>query len=742
MKKLIFSLFIATLILSSVVLAVTNQNIQNKPAFSLMRRVIAETISEKDINSFKAQGCLIKHRLKDRTSLECPENVISKLNVREARIFHIMDLNADKQIGADKVWAEGITGTDVKVAILDTGIDTDHPELQDSYLGGYDFVNNDPYPEDDHGHGTHVAGIITSNGINANSKGVAPDAGIYMYKVCNANGNCYEDDMIAAMEAAVQIDAKVMSISIGGGSYTTENCDSDTLAAKVNWVVSQGLTAVVAAGNNGIGVSSPGCASGAISVGAVDSNNNVVYFSGRGPALDIVAPGYQIYSTLIGTYGTMSGTSMATPDVAGVVALLLEADSSLTTNEIKNALYDTASPVNKCYKCSRWIGSYCLGQIETTCTSDITGAGVVNAYEAYLEVKTTEPDSDGDGLPDSQDACPSTYGTFCNGCSEPTCVGCESPYCTAIDQPYCVDDDSNCIAQNAYGTCTAAECSFTCYFGYNDCNGDWFDGCEVNILFDNYNCGFCGNICEEVTCPSSGCGIGGCSEEEYGSYPIAQPSNCLNATCSGECTITCQYDTACDLDDDNDGVLDVEDACPTTYGTDCNGCPNPCSGCAVMSCDIGTLNPPTCVSGVCPDTVCPDNGCDVGACLQNEFGTYTPASNQCILNGNISTCEENPCTLSCVYDPVCEQPTVKCWSADYQYLYRNSNQMRKFCKCAEGNYGYNSYSYMWGRRTVYYYLDYKNNENWDATTRSSYLPVYQVVCTDGKTYATNQDYYK
>ena len=118
-----------------------------------MKRVIAETISKKDIEIFKAKGCLIKHRLRDKTSLECPKDIISKLNVRESRIFHIMDLNADQQIGADLVWAEGIEGNGVNVAILDTGIDTDHSELQDSYLGGYDFVNNDPYPEDDHGHG-------------------------------------------------------------------------------------------------------------------------------------------------------------------------------------------------------------------------------------------------------------------------------------------------------------------------------------------------------------------------------------------------------------------------------------------------------------------------------------------------------------------------------------------------------------------------------------------------------------
>jgi len=508
-----------------------------RPHSQSMKRVIADTISNKDIESFVSKGCFIKHRLKYTTSLDCPENIIGQLNVRESRVFHIVDINADKQIGADKVWAEGIDGSGVKVAILDTGIDTDHPELQDSYLGGYDYVNNDPYPEDDHGHGTHVSGIITANGLsNANSKGVAPGAGIYMYKVCDSGGSCYEDDMIAAMEAAVQTDAKVMSISFGGGSYTTENCDSDTLAAKVNWVVNQGLTVVVAAGNDGKGVSSPGCASGAIAVGAVDSSNNVPYWSGRGLALDIVAPGVSIYSTLINGYGTMSGTSMATPHVAGVVALLLDANSGLTTSEIKNALYSTANPVNKCYKCTLWIGTYCYRQSQVTCTSDITGKGVVDAYDAYLYV-----------MPSTTTTIPTTTTT---------------PVTTTIPPT-------------------------------------------------------------TTTIPST--------------------TTTLPATTTTSTTTT-----------------------STT--------------------------------------------------------TTTPA-----------TTTTTPVTTT--------MPTTKCWSGSYQYLYRNSNQMKKFCKCAQGTYGYKSYTYSWTRKTVYYYVDSGDNTNWSVSSRSSYLPVTQVTCTNGQMYPTNQDYY-
>ena len=94
-----------------------------------MTRVISDTVSKEKIQEFINNGCLIKYRLKERTSLECPEDKIEELGVRRARIFYIVDLQADQQIGADKVWAEGITGSGVKVAVLDTGIDTDHPEL-------------------------------------------------------------------------------------------------------------------------------------------------------------------------------------------------------------------------------------------------------------------------------------------------------------------------------------------------------------------------------------------------------------------------------------------------------------------------------------------------------------------------------------------------------------------------------------------------------------------------------------
>lgn len=720
------------------------------------KRVIADDIDEDDIKLFKNKGCFVNHRLMRSASFNCPENVVLKLNVREARIFHIADLEADYQIDADKVWAEGIKGTGVDVVILDTGIDSSHIELNDSIKGQKDFVNNDDVAEDDNGHGTHVAGIITANGVyqvdGSYATGVAPGAGIYMLKVCDASGSCYEDDIMAAMEYAVNnLNAKIMSLSIGGGNFN-DHCDSDPLAEKVNWVVDNGFTVVVAAGNEGKGVSSPACASKAVAVGTIDKSGVVPYWSNRGIALDIIAPGVDVLSTYsclaagdCGSYwyAYMSGTSMSTPHIAGVIALLLGTDSTLTDNEIKNALYTTAEPATKCYECARWSGwsGRCIRQKEVACTSEIQGAGVVNAYEAYSAVKPSEPDSDSDGIPDSQDACPDTYGDYCHGCPEPACLGCQSPSCPATGEPVCVDDDLLCISPNAVGTCFESACSFECLSGYDNCNGDWNDGCEADWYTDSNNCGSCGNTCGTITCPASGCGVGDCGIEYYGYYPLEQQTSCVDTVCSGECTATCSYDATCDPDDDSDGVLDADDACPITYGTDCNGCTNPCSGCAVMSCDTGTLNPPTCMAGSCSGTTCQADGCGVGTCAENEYGTYTSTSNACEVVDGIGACTNNPCTLNCVYSSECETPTTKCWSAEYTYLKRSNNHFKKFCKCAEGNYGYKSYSYARGRQTAYQYVDAGDNENWETKSTSTYYPAYKVKCSDGNWYDTNQDYY-
>ncbi len=318
------------------------------------KRVIVDSPDKANIRLLEERGCLIRHALESSASLECPANV--KGPFRESRVFMIADDRSNVQIGADRAWAMNITGKGAKVVILDTGADYNHTELNDSYLGGYDFVENDTDPQDENGHGTHVAGIITADGVHTidgmTARGVAPDAGFYMLKVCNSDGFCEEDDIMAAMEYAVnRLDAKVMSISLGGENFA-DSCDSDPLAAKVKWVADNGILVVIAAGNSGKDViSTPACASKAVAVGAVDANDIMTSWSNYGKELDIVAPGVSIlsaYSCLAAGdcgyywYTKLSGTSMATPHVSGVAALLLEKNPDYTAQQLKDSLFSTA----------------------------------------------------------------------------------------------------------------------------------------------------------------------------------------------------------------------------------------------------------------------------------------------------------------------------------------------------------------------------------------------------------------
>jgi subtilisin family serine protease len=326
-------------------------------------RLIAHTTFLPEKILLRLKGCSIIHELNDATAIECPEEIVSSLkNVEEDKIYHIMDLEADQQINADDVWSLGYNGSGITVAVLDTGIDTNHPELSDSIAGGKSFVTYTSSFEDDNGHGTHVSGIITADGVDTKAKGVAPDAKIWMAKVCDSKGSCYSSDIAAAIEYIVKNNiSRIISISLGGGGTSRANCDSDYLAKKVNWAVDNGVTVAAAAGNTAGKVSSPACASKAIAVGAVDKNDVRPSWSGSGNALDIVAPGVSIYSSLPNnSYASWSGTSMATPHVSAVVALLLQANSGLTDSQIKEALYKTAKDLGS----AGWDKYYGYGRVD------------------------------------------------------------------------------------------------------------------------------------------------------------------------------------------------------------------------------------------------------------------------------------------------------------------------------------------------------------------------------------------
>ncbi|NGY64967.1 S8 family serine peptidase [Lentzea sp. NEAU-D13] len=258
------------------------------------------------------------------------------------------------QVGAPQAWEKGFTGKDVTVAILDTGVDETHPDLAGAVVESKNFSDSDT-TDDRLGHGTHVASTVTGDG---KYKGIAPDAKLVNGKVLGDHGGGRESDIIAGMEWAAT-KAKVINMSLGS-SWPDEGTDPMSLA--LNKITEQtGALFVVAAGNSGGAIGSPASADAALTVGAVDRGDQLAPFSSRGPRWynnavkpDITAPGVDIVAAKArnGQIGTpvgdahvaLSGTSMATPHVAGAAAILAAKNPQWKAEDIKAALMNSAKP--------------------------------------------------------------------------------------------------------------------------------------------------------------------------------------------------------------------------------------------------------------------------------------------------------------------------------------------------------------------------------------------------------------
>ncbi|EPH42498.1 S8 family serine peptidase [Streptomyces aurantiacus] len=264
---------------------------------------------------------------------------------------------SNAQIGTPKAWEAGLTGKGVKVAVLDTGADLSHPDLKGRTGATKSFIPGQEVADRD-GHGTHVASTVGGSGAasGGKEKGVAPGAELAVGKVLSDEGFGSESGIIAGMEwAAKDVHAKIVSMSLGSSEASD---GTDPMAAAVNALSKEtGALFVVAAGNTGApsSIGSPAAADAALTVGAVDSADEAAYFTSQGPRFgdnalkpDLSAPGVDILAARSqlapgqGHYTSMSGTSMATPHIAGAAALLAERHPGWSGRQLKDALMSSS----------------------------------------------------------------------------------------------------------------------------------------------------------------------------------------------------------------------------------------------------------------------------------------------------------------------------------------------------------------------------------------------------------------
>jgi len=243
------------------------------------------------------------------------------------------------KIKADQVWPSGNTADPVKVGVIDTGISLSHPDLANNIKGSYNAINRRKSANDDNGHGSHVAGIIAALNNTSGVVGAAPAANLYAIKVLNAAGSGYLSDVIEGIDWAISKNIKVINMSLGC------DCNIQSLHDAVIRAKNAGVVVVAAAGNSATNpVIYPAAYPEAIAVSATDSSDQLASWSARGPEIDLSAPGVSIYSTYKGTgYATLSGTSMASPHVAGSAALVLFKNPGFTPDQVLAALESTAT---------------------------------------------------------------------------------------------------------------------------------------------------------------------------------------------------------------------------------------------------------------------------------------------------------------------------------------------------------------------------------------------------------------
>jgi subtilisin family serine protease len=310
-------------------------------------------------------------------------------------------------VAAPEAWAAGYTGAGVTIAVIDTGVDLDHPDLVGNLfvnpgeipgngidddangfvddVSGYDFVSGDNDPNDANGHGTHVAGTIAAGNNGFGATGIAPDAKILPVRVLGDDGSGFMDSVAAGIRYAADMGADIINLSLGGGY-------SRVIDSAIEYARALGSFIVAAAGNESSAV--PGYPArfsatdnNVLSVGAANSQGQIAGFSnsvGGSGAVQVDAPGVGIYSTHVGgRYRSLSGTSMASPQVAGVAALALSANPHLTPAELRSLI--VGGTVGGA------VGSDASGQVNAATTVAYAAAGLTSPPNSARVAQTSVP---------------------------------------------------------------------------------------------------------------------------------------------------------------------------------------------------------------------------------------------------------------------------------------------------------------------------------------------------------------
>lgn len=294
--------------------------------------------------------------------------------------------NIDK-INAPETW-DITSGSGVVVAVIDTGVDLDHPDLKANVVSGYDFYNNDSNPDDDNGHGSHVAGIVAGVANNGGIIGVAPRASIMPVKVLDYDGSGYTSDVAAGIRWAADNGADVINMSLGG------TASSSTLSNAVDYAYSKGVLIVAAAGNCGdyrylangcTYIDQPNYPAALEKVMAVASTtflDTQSSFSNEGWYVEIAAPGGSSESSIYsadygGGYQYLMGTSQASPHVAGLAALIWQKNSTYTAEQVRSLIKTSAVDLGNSYKFGE-------GRIDAAAALGVSVTGL-SSVEAAIE---------------------------------------------------------------------------------------------------------------------------------------------------------------------------------------------------------------------------------------------------------------------------------------------------------------------------------------------------------------------